>query len=82
MDDESYYVVLETGAEERFFTESELKTHLAQLLAQEQRLEGEALVQAVEQLLATACELPLEAGRYCQWYATRIDHPSGRQRSW
>jgi len=82
MEEEQYYVLLETGKDEIFLTETELKNYLTQQLMQEQQLTESTSFHTVEQLLATACELPLGPGRYCQWYATRIDRPSSRRRDW
>jgi predicted RNA-binding protein (virulence factor B family) len=80
--DEEYYVLLETGNDERFVTESELREYLATLLTQEQNLHGQELQQTVTHTLNTACVLPLGPGRYCEWYATRLDRPSTRRKEW
>ncbi|WP_218081195.1 chlororespiratory reduction protein 7 [Anthocerotibacter panamensis] len=82
MDDEQYYVVLETDKDEQFLPESQLRAFLGEVLCREQGVTPEALEQAVTELLDTACEIPLGPGRYCQWYATRIDRPSSRKRDW
>ncbi|WP_287129962.1 chlororespiratory reduction protein 7 [Candidatus Cyanaurora vandensis] len=81
-DDDQYYVLLETDREEQLLTEDELKVYLAGVLAREQGLTPVQAQAEVPHLLDTACEIPLEAGRFCQWYATRIDRPSIRKRSW
>ncbi len=77
-DDEVYYVLLETGAEERFVTEAQLRTLLASYL----HAQADDVEAAVTHLLNTACELTLQPGHYCQWYVTRLDRPSSRRRDW
>jgi len=78
--EEEYYVVLEPGQDERFLTPEELRSHLTLILTQERGQPPSAA--EITQLIDTACELPLGPGRYCQWYVTRLDRPSGRKRSW
>ncbi len=82
MSEELAYVVLEPDQEERFLSVEELRAYLAQLLIQEQQLTPQQARQEAQNLIDTACELPLDAGRYCQWYETRVDRPSTRRRDW
>ncbi len=70
------YVLLETGQDERFLTDIELKDYLRPLVAKQESLEGEVLEKTLQQLLDTACELNFGPGQYVQWYETTIDQPT------
>jgi hypothetical protein len=74
------YVLLETGQDERFFTDAELMDYLRPLVAKQESLEGEALERMLHHLVDTTCELNFGPGQYLQWYETTIDHPTNLSR--
>lgn len=78
-----HYVVLEPAAAERILTAAEtcawLAAHLERLAEPPADLAGlpDPRQQALR-LLETACELELAPGLVIQWFAVRLEPPSGR----
>lgn len=78
-----HYVVLEPAAAERILTAAEtcawLAAHLASLAEPPADLAGlPDPRQQAQRLLETACELELAPGLVIQWFAVRLEPPSGR----
>ncbi len=76
-------MVLEPGADERILTAAEtlawLEAQLAGLAVPPADLQGlDSARGRAERLLETACQLELEPGRQVQWFAVRLEPPSGR----
>jgi hypothetical protein len=79
------YVLLETGQDERFLSDTELMDYLRPLIAQQEALAGEPLAgEALEKVLHhvvdTTCEIGFGPGQYLQWYETTLDHPTNLSR--
>jgi hypothetical protein len=80
MYEEENFVVLETNQEEQFLTKLELLEKLQNTLSQmpiediplDLRKIG-SLIEQVNHLIDTTCELDLGPGRYLQWYAVRLE---------
>jgi Protein CHLORORESPIRATORY REDUCTION 7 len=70
------YVLLETGQDERFLSDTELMNHLRPLVAKQEALEGEALEKMLHHLVDTTYELTFGPGQYVQWYETTLDQPT------
>ncbi|MFN9692779.1 MAG: chlororespiratory reduction protein 7 [Synechococcaceae cyanobacterium] len=78
-----HYVVLEPAAAERILSAAEtsawLAAHLENLAEPPADLTGLADPrQQAQRLLETACELELAPGMVIQWFAVRIEPPTGR----
>jgi hypothetical protein len=77
-----HYVVLEPACGERLLTAAETEQWLAERLGRLAEPPHDlahlpTAVERAQRLLATACELELEPGVAIQWYAVRLEPPSG-----
>lgn len=79
MYEEDHYVLLVPGEEEEILTAAELKSRLAQVLAEHQDAlprdiaKFPTVPEQVNYLLNIACEFELSPGRALQWYAIRLE---------
>lgn len=73
------YVVLEPGQAEQFLSTPEILEKLETILAGRQNdlprdLQRFSTVEEqAKYLLETSCELDMEAGKFLQWYAVRLE---------